>query len=280
MGHIHPTAVIEDGATIADDATIGPLCYVGPKVTIGPGTRLVSHVSVMGRTKIGQGNTVWPQAVLGADPQDLKFHGEDAQLIIGDNNEVRECVTLHIGTENGGGVTKLGNANMIMAYVHLGHDCVVGDHCVIANAVQMAGHIHVQDHAVISGATAIHHYATVAQYAFVGGMSRIVKDVPPFMVVEGHPARVRGVNTVGLTRHRFPPEQIDRLKDAYRKLFAGNGDGGVVSMSDGVAYLEDQYPQDECIQLLVTHLRNSMIGLHGRYREAQRQDDRRAGPVK
>lgn len=281
MGSIHASAIIEPGATIAADAEIGPLCHVGPKVAIGSGTRLVSHVAVMGRTKLGAGNTIWPQAVLGADPQDLKFNGEDAQLVIGDNNEIRECVTLHVGTENGGGVTRVGSDNLLMAYVHVGHDCVIGDHCILANAVQLAGHIHIRDHANVGGATAVHHYVTIGEYSFVGGMSRIVQDVPPFMVVEGHPARIRDINRVGLARHRFPQETIDRLKDVYRRLFRTDGeDRGVGRVAAGIEQVEQTYPDDECVRLLVQHLRNSMIGLHGRFREVQRPDDRRKAPVK
>ncbi len=278
--NIHSTAVV-DSPNVHPDAIIGPLCYVGPKATIGAGTRLVSHVSVLGRTTLGEHNTVWPGAVLGADPQDLKFKGEDAQLIVGDYNDIRECVTMHIGTENGGGVTRVGSHNLIMAYVHAGHDCIIGNHCIIANAVQLAGHIRVEDHANIGGATAVHHYVTIGQYSFIGGMTPVVRDVPPFMVVAGNPQRVRGVNTIGLERHRFPPETQERLKDAWRRLFKiAAEDNGVGATNQALAELGSEYPDDECIHLLIQSVRNAAIGTYGRYREASRKDDRYHNPVR
>jgi UDP-N-acetylglucosamine acyltransferase len=279
MAQIHPSSVIEPGAQLADDVRVGPFCYVGPHVRIGAGTHLVSHVAVHGHTTLGKGNRLWSGAVLGAEPQDLKYKGEPAQLIVGDDNDLRECVTIHIGTENGGGVTTVGSSNLIMAYVHVGHDCYVGNHCIIANAVQLAGHIHILDHANIGGATAIHHYVTIGQYSFVGGMTRIVHDVPPFMLVEGNPSRVRGINQIGLARHRFSPESIDRLKDAFRRLYRNNDEPGS-NMADNLTALEQQFAGDECIQLLTQSIRNSTIGLHGRYREAARQDNRYQNPVK
>lgn len=276
MSNIHPTAVIELGARIADTAAVGPYCYVGSRTAIGPGTRLVSHVTVLGRTTLGADNTVWPQATLGADPQDLKFRGEDSTLEIGDRNVIRESVTMHLGTANGGGVTRVGSDNLFMVGSHVAHDCVIGSHVIMANAVHLAGHIHVEDHVVISGATGVHHYVTVGQYAFIGGMTRIVHDVPPFMIVEGNPSTVRGVNTVGLTRHKFAQDTIDTLKEAYRRLFRkNNSDGCVQPMAESLNSLETEYPGDDCVRLLVQFLRNSAVGLHGRFRESLRLDDRR-----
>src|SRR5690606_25233950 len=159
----------------------GPLCYVGPNVTIAPGTRLVSHVSVLGRTTIAADNTFWPGAVAGAEPQDLKFHGEDSELVIGSHNDIRECATLRLGTANGGNVTRIGHHNLAMACAHVGHDGALGDHVVLANAVHLAGQIHVEAAANLGGASAVHHYVTVGRSAFVGGMTRVVHDVPPFM---------------------------------------------------------------------------------------------------
>jgi len=284
MNQVHPTAVIEDGAQIADDAHVGPMCYVGANATLGSGTRLISHVVVLGRTTLGKSNTVWPHTVLGGQPQDFKYRGEDSQLVIGDNNEIRESVTIHLGTDNGGGVTRIGSDNLLMVGTHVAHDCVIGDHVVLANLVQLAGHIHIEDHVVISGASGFHHFVTVGQYAFVGGMSRVVHDVPPFMILEGHPSKVRGVNTIGLTRNQFPQETIRRLKDAYRRLFRSSAANGkdadsTSNMAQALAKLQDDYPDDECIMLLARFIKHSSIGLFGRYREGQRQDSRRQKPV-
>ena len=285
MGHIHPTAVIEPGAKIGSDVQVGPFCYIGPNVTIGRGCRLVSHVTLLGHTTLGAENILWPQVTLGADPQDLKYQGEQTRLEIGDNNEIRESVTMHPGTENGGGLTRVGSDNMIMVGAHVAHDCIIGDHVVLANAVHLAGHIHIQDHAVVSGATAVHHYVTIGQYAFIGGMTRIVHDAVPFMIHEGNPSRVRGVNAIGLSRHQFPQETVQRLKDVYRRLYKNSSSGecsggGATSMSEHLSQIESDYPQDTCVSLLVQFVRNSSIGLHGRHLESSRTDSRRSNPVR
>ena len=275
MSQIHPTAVIEPGAQLADDVSVGPFCHIGPHVTIGPGTRLISHATILGHTTLGSHNTIWPYATLGAEPQDLKYHGEDSLLIIGNHNTIRESVTIHIGTENGGGETRVGNDNLIMVGTHIAHDCIVGNHVIMANSVHLAGHIVVEDHVVVSGATGIHHYVTLGQYAFIGGMTRVVHDAPPFMIVEGNPSSVRGVNIVGLTRHQFPSETLNRLKEAYRLLFKKNADGN--PMADNLDKLETEQPGDQCIDLLIQSLRKSAIGTFGRSREVQRTDNRHQG---
>lgn len=281
MPLIHPTAVIEPGAEVADDATVGPFCHVGARARIGAGCRLISHVCVFGRTTLGSHNTVWPHAVLGGDPQDLKFRGEDTELIIGDHNDIRECVTIHKGTDADEGVTRVGDHNLLMAYVHVGHDSIIGSHCVIANTVQLAGHVLIEDHANIGGATALHHFVTVSQYAFVGGMSRITHDVPPFLVVEGNPARPRKVNTMLLKRHDFPDEQVHHLKRAFRLLYGtGEDDSFTGNSARHLDELDERYPDDWCIQRLVQTLRRSAAGTYGRHREAARRDNRYTNPVR
>jgi len=281
MSQIHRTAVIEPGARLAADVTVGPFCYVGPDVSIGSGTRLIAHVTIIGHTTLGNDNTVWPYATLGAEPQDLKYHGEDSVLVIGDCNAIRESVTIHVGTENGGGATRIGNDNLLMVATHIAHDCAIGNHVVIANSVHLAGHVTIEDHAVVSGATGIHHYVTLGQYAFIGGMTRIVHDAPPFMIVEGNPSTVRGINLVGLNRHKFGDETIDRLKDAYRRLFRkGVDDGASITMTENLTKLEAEYSSDACISILVQFIRNSSIGLFGRYREGQRSDNRHTSAVR
>lgn len=275
MSRIHPSAVVEPGARIAPDAQIGPMCFVGSRATLGPGSRLISHVAVLNRTTLGEGNTVWPGAVLGADPQDLKFHGEPSRLIIGDFNEIREGATLHIGTENGGGVTRVGDHNLIMVAAHIAHDCVIASHTVISNQVQLAGHVTVGDHAVIAGLTGIHHFVSIGDFAFVGGMSRVIHDVPPFMITEGHPGRVRGVNQTLLTRHRFPGETVDRLREAYKLLYRNAEEGAPNRTAQGLALLAERYPHDPCVMQLVQFVRNTTLGIHGRFRESERPDNPR-----
>lgn len=281
MPTIHASAVIDPQATIADDVVIGPCCVVSGPVQIGSGCRLISHVVIMGRTTIGQNNTFWPGSVIGADPQDLKFKGEDSQLIIGDDNDIREHVTLHKGTANGGNITQIGCKNLIMVGAHVGHDCILGDHLIIANAVQLAGHVKVEDHAIISGASAVHSFVTIGQHAYVGGVTRVARDVPPYMVFEGNPSSVRSVNIVGLTRRGFEQTSIDRLKEAFRLLFKPSADGsGVGKTTQYLNQLQQQYGDDEHIQQLVTFLRNSTQGIHGRYLESHRTDSRFHNPVR
>jgi UDP-N-acetylglucosamine acyltransferase len=271
MPKIHPTAVIEHGAQIADDVEVGPFCYVGAKATIGEGCRLVSHVVVIGRTTLGKHNTVWPQAVLGADPQDLKFHGEDSQLVVGDHNQIRESVTMQLGTENGGWYTRVGSHNLIMVGCHVAHDCEVGDHVVMANSVGLAGHVIVEDYASIGGAVGVHHFVTFGAHCFVGGMSRIVHDVPPFMIAEGDPAAVRAINSVGLVRRGFSQQQLDTLKSAHKRLFRG-AERTELSMPQRLAELESIHPEDANIRKIVAAIRNSLADRNGRYRESLRRD--------
>ena len=281
MANIHPSSVVEPGAELADDVEVGPFCHIGPNAVIGAGTRLLGHAAVYGRTTIGARNTIWSHTIIGSDPQDLKYHGEDTELIIGDNNDIRESVSLHKGTVKGGGVTRIGDHNLLMAYVHVGHDSQIGSHCVIANAVQLAGHVHIEDHANLGGASAVHHFVTVSSYSFVGGMTRVVMDVPPFMVVEGNPARVRKVNTVLLKRLDFQQQQIDRLKTAFRRLY-GHGDGNHVrpNIQHTLDHLADEYAEDWAVQRLVQTLRRSADGNYGRHLEGERQDSRFHNPVR
>ena len=277
MPDIHPLAAVDPQATLADDVKIGPFCHVGPKVTLGAGTRLVSNATIVGRTTMGENNIVWPGAVLGGDPQDLKFQGEDSRLTIGSHNEFRECATIHKGTANDHGITKVGDHNLIMAYAHLGHDCVVGNHCIIANTVQLAGHVLIEDHVVIGGGSAVHHFVTLGQHAFIGGFTRVLQDPPPFMVTEGSPSAVRGVNSTGLTRRGFSPESIAHLKDAWKRLYRRRGQKGQAgSTTAALESLEDAYPHDASVQALIAHIRRANGGVFGRYREGLRRDDPRA----
>ncbi|MEM7261686.1 MAG: acyl-ACP--UDP-N-acetylglucosamine O-acyltransferase [Planctomycetota bacterium] len=216
---IHPTAIVDPGAKLADDVEIGPYCVIGPEVEIGPGSQVMQHVSIVERTTIGARNVIHPGAILGGDPQDKKYHGEETWLHLGDDNQIREMATLHRGTAQGGGVTRVGNGCLIMAACHVAHDCILGDDVTLANNVLLGGHIVVEDHVGIGGMTAVHHFVTVGRYAFVGGATRLNKDAPPFLITEGHPARSRAINRVGLSRRGKSDAVIQWLKEAQRLLF-------------------------------------------------------------
>ncbi len=287
MSRIHPTAVIEPGAEIAEDAFVGPFCFVGRLAKIGAGTRLISHVSVLGKTILGKNNTVWSQATLGADPQDLKFTGEETILEIGDHNEIRENVTMHRGTGNGGGITKIGSDNLFMVGAHIAHDCIVGDHVLLANGVQLAGHVLVEDHANVAGIVGVHHFCTIGQFSYVGGLTPVTRDVPPFTIFEGDPPRERGINVIGLQRHRVETDDIKLLRKAYRLLFGkrtvesnGTARSMAMTMSKRLDQLEREYGNNEYVSILTDFLRRRAEGLSGRYRETLREDNRRLGIAK
>ncbi|MEX0775435.1 MAG: acyl-ACP--UDP-N-acetylglucosamine O-acyltransferase [Phycisphaeraceae bacterium] len=279
MPVIHPSSVVESGAELADDVVVGPLCYVAAKVRIGAGTRLVSHVTVLGRTTIGRHNLFWPHTTAGGDPQDLKFRGEDSQLIIGDHNEFRENVTLHKGTDNGGGVTRMGSHGLFMIGAHIAHDCLIGDHVILANSALLAGHVLIEDHAVVSGATAVHHFVTIGRHAFIGGMTRVIRDCPPYMIVEGMDARVRGVNVIGLERTGYSPTHIANLKTAYKLLYRDEADQKQ-PLTQRLDDLQTRFGDDPNIATLITFTQNMVQGLFGRYRETLRTDARHRATVR
>jgi len=219
VSNVHPSAVVHPEAKLHESVTVGPFAVIGPKVKIGAGTSVGPHAVIEGDTSIGERNKVFQFASVGADPQDLKFAGEDSKLVIGDDNLIREFTTLHKGTEGGGGVTRIGNKNLFMAYAHVAHDCIVGDGCILANAATLAGHVEVGDHVTIGGLSAVHQFTRLGKHAFIGGGSMVVMDVPPFCTAQGDRAELAGLNSVGLTRHGFTEEQLGHLKDAYRTLF-------------------------------------------------------------
>jgi UDP-N-acetylglucosamine acyltransferase len=218
MSNIHPTAIIEDGATIGNDVTIGAYAYISAKASIGDGTTIASHAVIDGDTTIGKNNRIFSHAVVGSIPQDLKYSGEDVQLIIGDNNIIREFTLINPGTQGGGSVTKIGNGNLLMGYVHLGHDVIMGDNCILANGATLAGHVELGNHVVIGGLTPIHQFVHIGDYAMVAGASALSQDVPPFCLVEGNRAKLKGLNLTGLRRH-ISRDEINELKSAYKELF-------------------------------------------------------------
>ena len=221
---IHPTAIVDTKAELGSGISIGPYCLVGPDVVMGDNTELLSHAVVTGRTTMGADNRVFPFSSIGQEPQDLKYHGEDSEVIIGDNNTFRENVTVNSGTEGGGMVTRIGNNNMLMAYTHVAHDCILGNSIVLANCSTLAGHVEVADSAIIGGLSAVQQFVRIGQLAMIGGMSGVTKDVPPFcLVAGGYRVGLSGLNVIGLKRQGYKLEQINQLKEVYRALLQESG---------------------------------------------------------
>jgi UDP-N-acetylglucosamine acyltransferase len=220
---IHPLAQVDPAAKIADGAEVGPFCVVGPDVSLGAGCRLVSHVFVTGRTTIGPRTVVHPQAVLGLPPQSLKYGGAPTRLTIGTDCTIREGVSMNTGTEDGGGLTAVGDHGFFMAYSHIGHDCRVGDHVIFANNATLAGHCEVGDHVFIAGVSALHQFTRVGAGAMIGGMTGIRGDVIPFGLAEGRPGRLVGINTIGMKRRGYKREALAAARKAYLMLFREAG---------------------------------------------------------
>lgn len=219
MSKIHPTAIVHPEAKLHDSVEVGPYAVIGAKVKLGAGCKIGPHAVLEGDTTLGERNRVWQFASVGADPQDLKFAGEDTKLLVGDDNMIREFTTLHKGTTGGGGVTRIGNKNLFMAYAHVAHDCLVGNGCVFANSATLAGHVEIGDHVTVGGLAAVHQFTRVGKFAFIAGGSMVVMDVPPYCTAQGDRAELVGLNTVGLQRHGFTDEQVRRVKDAYSLMF-------------------------------------------------------------
>jgi UDP-N-acetylglucosamine acyltransferase len=261
---VHATAHVDAGATLAEGVEVGPFCYVAGDVAIGAGTRLIAHVTVLGPTTIGAGNIFYPGCVLGAEPQDNSFRGEPTSLEIGDGNRIREGVTINRGTTKGGGKTVVGNDNLLMACSHVAHDCVVGSRIIMANNVLLAGHVHIGDGVVLNGAAAAHHFVRIGRLAYVGGLSRVVHDVPPFLKTEGSPSRARALNAVGLRRNGFAPAAIDSLEAAFRQLFR--------SSRPLLSALRDVPDTGGEVTELLEFLRAASSSPTGRYLEKFRKD--------
>jgi UDP-N-acetylglucosamine acyltransferase len=216
---IHPTAVVHKSAEVDEGVRIGPYAVIGDRVRIAKGCSIGAHVVMEGWTEVGEGCTFFPFSSIGTVPQDLKFKGEETRLVIGRRNTFREFITLNRGTHKGRGETVIGDDNFLMAYVHVAHDCIIGNRVIMANAATLAGHITIGDHAIIGGLSGIHQFVRVGGYALIGGCSAVAQDVPPFVSVAGNRARLHGLNLVGLKRHGFSAERIASLKQAYRLLF-------------------------------------------------------------
>jgi UDP-N-acetylglucosamine acyltransferase len=219
MNKIHATALVDPAASIASDVEIGAFSVVGPKVTIGPGSWIGPHVVLTGRTTIGCNARIFQFASIGEEPQDKKYAGEDTELIIGDNNTIRELCTFSRGTVQGGGKTIIGNNNWIMACVHIAHDCILGDNIIMANNTSLAGHVTVGDWAILSGYSLIHQFCSVGEHSFTSFASHVNQSIPPYVTVSGEKAKARGVNTEGLRRRGFTAEQVQQVRRAYKVLY-------------------------------------------------------------
>jgi UDP-N-acetylglucosamine acyltransferase len=222
---IHPTAIVHKSAELEDDVVIEAYAHVGESVKVGKGTLIRHGAIVEGVTTLGENNVLYPYACLGTDPQDLKYAGEKTRLEVGNNNRFREHTSINKGTAQGGRLTKIGDNNLFMATSHVGHDCVIGNHCVFAFGSGLAGHIEVQDHAILGGMTGVHQFTRVGTYSFCSGGSKFGQDIPPYTICQGVPSKLRGLNLVGLERASFSKSAIANIKVAYRKFFLSKGNG-------------------------------------------------------
>ncbi|HZI16567.1 MAG TPA: acyl-ACP--UDP-N-acetylglucosamine O-acyltransferase [Myxococcus sp.] len=256
MAQVHPTAVIHPGARLHETVEVGPYSIIGPRVTIGAGSRIGPHVVIEGRTTLGERNRVFQFASVGADPQDLKYAGEDTELVLGHDNLVREFVTLHKGTAGGGGATRIGSGNLFMANSHVAHDCVVGDGCRIGNGSALAGHVTMEDHVIISGLAAVHQFTRLGKHAFISGGAMVTMDIPPYATAQGDRAELVGLNTVGLERSGYSKEQIERIKEAHRILFRSK-----LGLQEAVARLRAELAGHAEVDHLIDFVVSSKRGL-------------------
>jgi UDP-N-acetylglucosamine acyltransferase len=262
---IADTACIDPRSELDDDVEIGPYCVVGPEVKIGRGSRLIAHVCIHGLTTLGEQNVVHPFAVIGGEPQDVSFRGSPTRVVIGDQNVIREAVTIHRGSEKEQGVTRIGSNNLLMINVHVAHDCVLDDKVIIANNTILGGHCHVESCAAISGGVGIHPFVTIGSYSYVGAMSRIYHDAPPFMITDGNPSKVRCVNLVGLRRNGITAEAIAGLHEAHRLVYRAR-----MTVSQATEILESHGHLCAEVHRLMEFIETQHKGKHGRARERWR----------
>ncbi|HVX11740.1 MAG TPA: acyl-ACP--UDP-N-acetylglucosamine O-acyltransferase [Pirellulales bacterium] len=265
MASVAEHAVIDPRAEIDADVEIGPFCVIGPHARIGRGCRLENNVTIMGHVTLGEDNHLYPGVVIGGEPQDLSYRGSDTRVVIGDGNTFRECVTVNRATEKEDGVTVIGSHNYLMACTHVAHDCRLGSNIIIANGTLLGGHVHIHDHASLSGGVAVHHYTTIGSYSFVSGLSRVLHDVPPFMLVEGHPTRPRCINVVALKRNAFLPEAIRCLAEAHRLLYRAR-----VGLDHAREILRTNAQLLPQVNELLSFVQVQQEGQHGRGRERRR----------
>ncbi len=256
---IHPTAVIDSGAELDSSVEVGPYAVIEKGVRIGQNTVIKPHSVITGPTTIGSGNVIGPFATVGAPPQDLKYKGEDTELVVGDNNQIREYVSIHRGTVTDRGITTVGSGNLLMGYVHIAHDCIVGNSAILANAATLAGHVQVEDHAIIGGIVAVHQFTRIGAYSYIGGLSGISKDVPPYIIVSGtrKDMRVSGINKIGLRRRGFDKDTLKKLDKAYRIIFMTPD----LLLKDALEQASRETGDCEPVTQLIDFFRNSKQGV-------------------
>jgi len=255
MAEIHSTAVVDPSAVIGPSTVIGALCFIGAGVVLGEGCHLHNHVSIMGPSLIGDGNEFYPFCSIGQRSQDLKYKEEPTFLEISNHNTFREFVTVNRGTAPGS-ATKIGSHGNFLAYAHIAHDCTVGDHVIFSNNGTLGGHVTVGDHAVIGGLSGVHQFCRIGDHAIIGGCTKIVQDVPPFMIADGNPAEVRGVNMVGLERRGFSGESIRELREAYKIIYRTNK-----NTAQALENLREQFAKSEAVRALVAFITSSERGI-------------------
>ena len=253
---IHPTAIVSEGAEVHASVEIGPFCVIGPHVKIGAGTWVGPHVVIEGRTEIGERNRIFQFASIGAVPQHLKYKGEPTELVIGSDNVVREFVTIHLGTVQDKGITRIGDRNVFMAYCHVAHDCVIEGGVIMANGASLAGHVHVEPYAILGGLVGVHQYVRVGRHAMVGGLSGASLDIPPFTIAAGFHAKLYGLNTVGLKRHGFDPASIRNLRAAYRIIFQSG-----LLLREALDRVREEVEPDPHVKDLLAFLATSRRGI-------------------
>jgi UDP-N-acetylglucosamine acyltransferase len=260
MAHIHPTALVDPGAQLADDVSVGAYSLIGPHVSIASGSRVGPHCVIEGHTRIGRDNQIFQFSSLGAAPQDMKYAGEPTELIIGERNTIREFCTFNVGTVQDGGATRIGSDNWIMAYVHIAHDCQLGDHIILANNATLAGHVHLADWVFIGGLTGIHQFVKIGAHAMAGFASAVTQDVPPFMTVDGNPLAVHGFNVVGLRRRGFTPERMAVVKQMHKLLYRQSKT--LADASAEIAALAESVPESRAdVELMTTFLAQATRGI-------------------
>jgi UDP-N-acetylglucosamine acyltransferase len=253
---IHPTAIVDRGAELDSSVEVGPYAVIGPKVKIGARTRVGAHAVIEGDTTIGEGNQIFQFAALGAIPQDLKYAGEPTRLVIGDHNALREFCTVHIGTAQGGGITRIHDKCLLMANSHVAHDVDLGSGCILANSAALAGHVKVEDRVIFGGLSAVHQFTRIGRLAFVSGGAMVTQDVPPYVTVQGDRAVEAGINTVGLTRAGFNPDAMARVKSAYKILYRSK-----LGLREAVAHVKAEHGGHPEIDHLVAFLDGSERGI-------------------
>ena len=253
---IHPSAIIDSSAVVAEDVTIGPYTVIGADVKIDSGTVVGSHVVIKGPTSIGKKNRIYQFSSIGEDPQDKKYANEVTRLEIGDRNTIREFATMHRGTKQDQGVTKIGNDNLFMAYTHVAHDCQIGNHVIMANGASLAGHVQLHSHAILGGFTLVHQFAKIGEYSFAAMGSAITQDIPPFVMVGGKPTKPHGINSVGMERNGISPEDIRLIRKAYKMIYKMN-----LRLEDAIDQMEDLAGDSRELSAMVNFLRSVSRGI-------------------